>query len=219
MLAAIKSLDTLNDQIVQYIFGPSASESHHDNKTTADLALDPSHCQSDTPGDLKAQNSVQSSMVLIRKLLLDAQGKFRKMVEDNKQLAIRIDGSIQSANQEVKALRAELADTNRRLSEISMSSVDCISGNCDGFGIGDGGGESTGVYCYGDGCSGDGNVGNSSGAVDQTGKVETDIDEVCRRIALNNGGPNGTPGSSLPDCKVYGQGWCLLSLCFSLPIH
>ncbi|WAR15658.1 KAZRN-like protein [Mya arenaria] len=58
-------------------------------------------------------------MVLIRKLLHDAQAKFRKMVEDNKQLAAKIDGSINAANQEVSALRAELEDTNKRLSELS----------------------------------------------------------------------------------------------------
>lgn len=62
-------------------------------------------------------------MVLIRRLLLDAQSKFRKMVEDNKQLAARIDGSIHAANQEVNALRAELADTNKRLSELGPGAV------------------------------------------------------------------------------------------------
>ena len=61
-------------------------------------------------------------MLLIRRLLMDAQGKFRKMVEDNKQLAARIDGSIHAANQEVNALRAELADTNKRLTQISTGS-------------------------------------------------------------------------------------------------
>ncbi|KAL3861124.1 hypothetical protein ACJMK2_007193 [Sinanodonta woodiana] len=57
-------------------------------------------------------------MVLIRKLLLDAQAKFRKMVEDNKQLAAKIDGSINLANKEVDTLRAELVDTNKRLMDI-----------------------------------------------------------------------------------------------------
>ena len=54
----------------------------------------------------------------MRHLLVDAQCKFRKMVEDNKKLASRIDGSIHAANEEVKAIRDELEDTNRRLSQI-----------------------------------------------------------------------------------------------------
>lgn len=41
------------------------------------------------------------------------------MVEDNKKLAARIDGSINAANQEVNSLRAELLDTNKKLTEIS----------------------------------------------------------------------------------------------------
>lgn len=41
------------------------------------------------------------------------------MMEDNKQLALRIDGAVQSANQEVTNLRAELTATNRRLAELS----------------------------------------------------------------------------------------------------
>jgi len=71
----------------------------------------------------KEQETLHSSMVLIRKLLNDAQSKFRNMVEDNKQLAAKIDGSINAANQEVSALRAELEDTNKRLSELSDSEI------------------------------------------------------------------------------------------------
>lgn len=40
-------------------------------------------------------------------------------MEDNKQLALRIDGAVQSASQEVTNLRAELTATNRRLAELS----------------------------------------------------------------------------------------------------
>ena len=40
-----------------------------------------------------------------RRLLVDAQSKFRKMVDDNQRLAARIDGSIQAANQEVRYSR------------------------------------------------------------------------------------------------------------------
>lgn len=41
------------------------------------------------------------------------------MVEDNKQLASRIDGDLQTAHQEVSLLRQELADTNRRITELT----------------------------------------------------------------------------------------------------
>jgi hypothetical protein len=98
---AIQSLDCLNDQIVQYIVSSQATTGKD-----GDLAV--------------PDESVHSSMVLIRKLLLDAQSRFRKMVEDNRQLASHIDNSIQTANQEVSMLRAELASTNKRLSQINM---------------------------------------------------------------------------------------------------
>ena len=51
--------------------------------------------------------------------LPSTQSKFRKMVEDNKQLASRIDGDLQTAHQEVSLLRQELADTNRRITELT----------------------------------------------------------------------------------------------------
>ncbi|XP_078695890.1 kazrin-like isoform X19 [Branchiostoma floridae x Branchiostoma belcheri] len=101
--SAIQSLDTLNDQIVQFIFTPKSSECDGEGD-----AMSP-----------KERDTLKASMALMRRLLVDAQAKFRKMVDDNKQLASRIDGSIQSANQEVNALRAELADTNKRLTELS----------------------------------------------------------------------------------------------------
>ncbi|XP_070206858.1 kazrin-like isoform X3 [Littorina saxatilis] len=142
---AIKSLDSLNDQIVQYIFGQA---DHHGNAPPLNLHLDPlAQGQPSSGGSEGVDNgttiittsstgsaagsppnaslssrerdNLHTSIVLIRRLLQDAQGKFRKMVEENKQLAIRIDGSIQTANQEVHALREELADTNKRLSQIS----------------------------------------------------------------------------------------------------
>ncbi|XP_071191071.1 kazrin, periplakin interacting protein b isoform X3 [Salvelinus alpinus] len=49
-------------------------------------------------------------------------GKILKMMEDNKQLAQRIDGAIQSASQEVTNLRSELSATSRRLAELGASS-------------------------------------------------------------------------------------------------
>ena len=50
------------------------------------------------------------------------QAKILSMMEDNKQLALRIDGAVQSASQEVTNLRAELTATNRRLAELSGGS-------------------------------------------------------------------------------------------------
>ncbi|XP_063239852.1 kazrin isoform X2 [Bacillus rossius redtenbacheri] len=67
--------------------------------------------------------AVHASMALMRRLLVDAQAKFRRMVEDNKQLAARIDCDIQCAQDGVAALRGELADTSRRLEEHISSSA------------------------------------------------------------------------------------------------
>ncbi|TNN84022.1 hypothetical protein EYF80_005893 [Liparis tanakae] len=50
------------------------------------------------------------------------KGKILKMMEDNKHLAQRIDGAIQSASQEVTNLRSELSATSRRLAELGASS-------------------------------------------------------------------------------------------------
>ncbi|GAB1289195.1 Kazrin [Apodemus speciosus] len=50
---------------------------------------------------------------------IDGSAKILSMMEDNKQLAHRIDGAVQSASQEVTNLRAELTATNRRLAELS----------------------------------------------------------------------------------------------------
>ncbi|XP_013382759.1 kazrin isoform X1 [Lingula anatina] len=101
-LAAIQSLDTLNGQIVQFLFTPK------DPDLDIDQELTPRQCQ-----------ALKTSMNLMRRLLEDAQGKFRKMVEDNKHLATHIDTSIEMANQQVHMLREELLDTNRKLLEIS----------------------------------------------------------------------------------------------------
>nr|XP_061803070.1 kazrin-like isoform X1 [Nerophis lumbriciformis] len=48
------------------------------------------------------------------------------MMDDNKQLAQRIDGAIQSASQEVTNLRSELSATSRRLTELGAAD---LSGN------------------------------------------------------------------------------------------
>ncbi|TKS77415.1 putative uncharacterized protein C1orf196 [Collichthys lucidus] len=49
------------------------------------------------------------------------KAKILKMMDDNKQLAQRIDGAIQSASQEVTNLRSELSATSRRLAELGAS--------------------------------------------------------------------------------------------------
>ncbi|XP_070561989.1 kazrin-like isoform X2 [Ptychodera flava] len=103
---AIQSLDSLNDQIVQYIFTPRC----------ATIPCDDSDDDQLQPRD---RESLKTNLSLMRRLLVDAQTKFRKMVEENKQLANRIDGSIQTANQDMSVLRAELEDTNKRINEIS----------------------------------------------------------------------------------------------------
>lgn len=50
-----------------------------------------------------------------------SQAKILKMMDDNKQLAQRIDGAIQSASQEVTNLRSELSATSRRLAELGAT--------------------------------------------------------------------------------------------------
>ncbi|XP_076019495.1 kazrin-like isoform X2 [Genypterus blacodes] len=67
------------------------------------------------------KETMQKSMSLMRHLLVDAQAKILKMMDDNKQLAQRIDGAIQSASQEVTNLRSELSATGRRLAELGAS--------------------------------------------------------------------------------------------------
>uniref|UniRef100_A0A3Q3ICE3 SAM domain-containing protein n=1 Tax=Monopterus albus TaxID=43700 RepID=A0A3Q3ICE3_MONAL len=52
----------------------------------------------------------------------DTYAKILKMMDDNKQLAQRIDGAIQSASQEVTNLRSELSATSRRLAELGADS-------------------------------------------------------------------------------------------------
>ncbi|XP_064642086.1 uncharacterized protein LOC135496603 isoform X2 [Lineus longissimus] len=106
LLHAIQSLDSLNEQIVQFIFSPAKSvEFNIDNEFSP-----------------KDREALKSSMAIMRRLLVDAQVKFRKMVDDNRQLATRIDGSILTANQEMQELRQELQDTNKRLNQLGVQS-------------------------------------------------------------------------------------------------
>ncbi|XP_076320602.1 kazrin-like isoform X2 [Tachypleus tridentatus] len=113
IVTAIQSLDSLNDQIVQFIFTPKSTEfdvcsdSYNDPQTAV-------RCQ-------QQREALKSSMALMRRLLVDAQAKFRKMMEDNKVLASRIDGDIQNAHEEVSMLRAELENTNKKIAEMTSS--------------------------------------------------------------------------------------------------
>ncbi|GIY09268.1 hypothetical protein CEXT_140951 [Caerostris extrusa] len=99
---SIQSLDSLNQDIVQ-VFLSSQSDGN--------LSEDPVIAA-------RWSHQCHYSMVLMRRLLIDAQGKFRKMVSDNRALASRIDQDIQSAHLQMSALRAELADTNQRITDI-----------------------------------------------------------------------------------------------------
>uniref|UniRef100_A0A8C9RG11 Kazrin, periplakin interacting protein n=1 Tax=Scleropages formosus TaxID=113540 RepID=A0A8C9RG11_SCLFO len=51
------------------------------------------------------------------------------MMDDNKQLAQRIDGAIQSASQEVTNLRSELSATSRRLAELGAGEPPVVENN------------------------------------------------------------------------------------------
>ncbi|XP_070206857.1 kazrin-like isoform X2 [Littorina saxatilis] len=234
---AIKSLDSLNDQIVQYIFGQA---DHHGNAPPLNLHLDPlAQGQPSSGGSEGVDNgttiittsstgsaagsppnaslssrerdNLHTSIVLIRRLLQDAQGKFRKMVEENKQLAIRIDGSIQTANQEVHALREELADTNKRLSQISTSGeeIDDKGGGGDGcvegsvsVGIGGGSVVTPGSVVVNSG--GTSVVGEGVVAVVRPGMKETDIDSCssCGSSEVLDVVGGGSDGGCVRACAV-----------------
>nr|CAD7204064.1 unnamed protein product [Timema douglasi] len=102
-MSAIETLDSLNERIATSLTSPpefSSVEQQDGDELVS-----------------RQQQAVHSSMALMRRLLVDAQAKFRRMVEENKQLAARIDGDIQNAQEEVAVLRGELTDTSRRLDE------------------------------------------------------------------------------------------------------
>ncbi|TMS19502.1 uncharacterized protein E3U43_003823, partial [Larimichthys crocea] len=105
MQATVQSLNSLNDQIAQFMVTRPCSLADED--------------EAFIPGE---RDTLRKSMTLMRHLLVDAQGKILKMMEDNKHLAQRIDGAIQSASQEVTNLRSELSATSRRLAELGASS-------------------------------------------------------------------------------------------------
>uniref|UniRef100_A0A3Q3MJS1 Kazrin, periplakin interacting protein n=1 Tax=Mastacembelus armatus TaxID=205130 RepID=A0A3Q3MJS1_9TELE len=104
MQATVQSLNSLNDQIASFmVTGPKSLEQEEHT------FLPPE------------KDTLQKSMTLMRHLLVDAQAKILKMMDDNKQLAQRIDGAIQSASQEVTNLRSELSATSRRLAELGAT--------------------------------------------------------------------------------------------------
>ncbi|KAL3974292.1 ATP-binding cassette, subfamily B (MDR/TAP), member 8 [Sarotherodon galilaeus] len=104
MQATVQSLNSLNDQIANFmVTGPKSLEQE-------EHAFPPPE-----------KETLQKSMTLMRHLLVDAQAKILKMMDDNKQLAQRIDGAIQSASQEVTNLRSELSATSRRLAELGAT--------------------------------------------------------------------------------------------------
>ncbi|KAM9829746.1 kazrin-A isoform 1-T1 [Syngnathus typhle] len=104
MQATVQSLNSLNDQIANFmVTEPKALEQN-----------DHAYCPPE-------KETLQKSMTLMRHLLVDAQAKILKMMDDNKQLAQRIDGAIQSASQEVTNLRSELSATSRRLTELGAA--------------------------------------------------------------------------------------------------
>ncbi|XP_064460949.1 kazrin-like isoform X2 [Ornithodoros turicata] len=103
---AIQSLDTLSDQIVQL------------------SVRSPLGCLSGCPpANSSSHEALHSSMALMRRLLVDAQNKFRNMMDDNKALASRIDTDLHQAHQEVSQLRAELQDTNSRIADMAAAVV------------------------------------------------------------------------------------------------
>ncbi|XP_051915151.1 kazrin-A isoform X5 [Hippocampus zosterae] len=104
MQATVQSLNSLNDQIASFIVTGPKSLEQDDNV----------YCPPE-------KETLQKSMTLMRHLLVDAQAKILKMMDDNKQLAQRIDGAIQSASQEVTNLRSELSATSRRLTELGAA--------------------------------------------------------------------------------------------------
>ncbi|XP_015903477.1 uncharacterized protein [Parasteatoda tepidariorum] len=109
-LTAIQALDSLNDQIYDFFLN---SLSH------GNLSQDP-----------RWSHQCHYSVAITRRLLIDAQEEFKKMMSDNKALGVRIDKDIQSAHLQVSRLRAELADTNKRIKEIcSTAEVSVMAGN------------------------------------------------------------------------------------------
>ncbi|XP_071840907.1 kazrin-like isoform X3 [Apostichopus japonicus] len=103
---SIQSLDTLNDQIVQFIFTPKSSECDNNGVDESETLPGPE------------RDTLKSSLSLMRRLLVDAQIKFRRMVDEKEKFASKIGTSlaVSDTNQEVSALRQDLEDKNKGLS-------------------------------------------------------------------------------------------------------
>lgn len=108
--SAIKYLDSLSERIVSFVV------------QLADKKLSTSSSEAEDNSRLSRQREVlNSSFTLMRKSLTDLQINFETMVDNNKKLANHIEGTIQSANQEVGSLRHELKLTNQKVRELSVS--------------------------------------------------------------------------------------------------
>ncbi|KAM6435494.1 kazrin isoform 1-T1 [Liasis olivaceus] len=108
--AAVQSLRTLNDQISDFVVHKAKALDEDDHAF-------PPH----------ESSTLKKSMSLMTQLLMDAQAKIAGMMEGNQQLALRIDGALQAAGQEVSALRAELGAASRRLAELSADGPPCAA--------------------------------------------------------------------------------------------
>ncbi|XP_072334491.1 kazrin-A isoform X2 [Scyliorhinus torazame] len=101
MQAAVQSLDSLNEQITYFIAHKSVMEDRQGDDSLPE-----------------EQDPLKKSLSLMRHLLMDVQAKILSTMEENKQLAGRIDGAVQAASRQVSSLRAELSATSRRLTEL-----------------------------------------------------------------------------------------------------
>lgn len=138
LIAAIQSLDSLNDQIVQFIFSPNSYE-----PVTSSVRSQDTICHDTAAGWNQQRDNLKSSMALMRRLLLDAQAKFRKMMEENKTIASRIErdviepttsdmaGNILTTcvplNVEVPNSTTSCAELNSNVQTISDTNSNCTS--------------------------------------------------------------------------------------------
>ncbi|CAL8147946.1 unnamed protein product [Orchesella dallaii] len=122
----IQSLDIVNEQILAFVF-PSAESADNQNpskqSTYYKRAYHLGYEAKNGEATARQNEAIKTTLGLMRNLLLDAQGKFRKMVEENKALAGKLDGDLQSAHRQMALIRAELCDTNKRISQLSSGSA------------------------------------------------------------------------------------------------
>ncbi|CAB3376489.1 Hypothetical predicted protein [Cloeon dipterum] len=113
VIRSLRCLDALHEQIGQSLEAGRPADVHLSNPSSV--------CDDGSEDGDRNQQAFSSSMALMRRLLEDAQAKFRRMVDENKTLATRIDGDLQAAQEDVGVLRGELADANRRLEELAVA--------------------------------------------------------------------------------------------------